>query len=484
MTDLKTKKEKRWIYLVFFLMGIISFPIGFILSNSLRSMINIELLWQLLLLFTLLVYSIFFAIGLAAFKKQPQAYYSLKAFVASFAGMLFIFLMIWSNSIMGLYFIIVPQQEASTSASIYLESSTENFTIYVPVLLDKNKTVLKMYETPTITGSATTSLIDTEHGKALKIGRSGLENYVFIWNEVPGKDNDRFVKWIENEGYTRQGEKLDITKTDNDTTITILGSITSSGRNNLVIRLNETGVLKFYRISDSETTGSIGEEVFFTKKENDQLNIYEGELGNYLFNWNEIPGKDTDRFVKWIEDKGHVQPGEKLDISKTYDGRVKIDSGTGTWIYRLNGNRGLEFQGVKKNIEQEISRNLFFAKEENGNLNIYSGNNNIIDMNENHEKLKEDDQTSYEFFRRFTISMSNYTSPNFFVNPSQYPESSSMIGAWVYSDTEIEKISFYFYIDPQNRNSSIALSIGTQGWVHLNKGWQVVNLSRGITYYD
>jgi hypothetical protein len=59
-----------------------------------------------------------------------------------------------------------------------------------------------------------------------------------------------------------------------------------------------------------------------------------------------------------------------------------------------------------------------------------------------------------------------------------------MIGAWVYSDTEIEKISFHFYLDPKNRNNSIALSIGTQGWVHLKKGWQEVNLSRGIMQYD
>jgi hypothetical protein len=143
-------------------------------------MINIEWMWQSLLLFPLLICSIFFAIGLATFKKQSQAYNSLKAFVASFAGVFFIIAMVWSNSIMGLYFILIPQQEASTSASISLESSNENFTIYVPVLLDENKTVLKMYENPMIIGRAKTSLIDTEHGKALMIGRAGLGNYMFI----------------------------------------------------------------------------------------------------------------------------------------------------------------------------------------------------------------------------------------------------------------------------------------------------------------
>ena len=462
LNDSITKKEKRWTYLVFFLIGIISFPIGYILRFSLGLMIDLAGIWQILL-FTLLICSVFFAIGLAVFKKQRQALNSSKAFIASFAGMFFIFVLV---SLPALLFFFGPQQDASTSASISLESSNENFTIYVPVLLDENKTVLKMHETPTITGRATTSLIDTEHGKALMISRTGLENYVFNWNEVPGKDIDRFVKWIENAGYAQPGEKLDITKTDTDTTITVLGSITASGRNNLIIQLNKTGVLEFYSISNSETNGGV-------------------KFGTNLFNWDEVPGKDTNRFVKWMEGEGHVQPGEKLDISKTDNGRAIKVSGKGTWTYRLNENGDLEFHGVNNNIKQEIRGwPLFFAKMENGNLNIYSGNNEIS-MNESHEKLKEDSlQRTEEFFRKFTISMSDYTSPESFVNLPQYPESSSMIGAWVYSDTEIEKIRFYFYLDPRNRNNSIALSIGTQGWVHLNKGWQVVNLSRGIMQYD
>jgi len=70
----------------------------------------------------------------------------------------------------------------------------------------------------------------------------------------------------------------------------------------------------------------------------------------------------------------------------------------------------------QQNVMNEIMGwPLFFAKEENGDLNIYCGNNEIS-MNESHEKLKEDEQTSDEFFRQFTISMSNYSSPESFVN--------------------------------------------------------------------
>ena len=465
LNDSTNQKEKKWSYLVFFFIGIISFPIGYILTFLVSSMINLEGIWQLLL-FPLLIFLVLFAIGLAAFKRQPQAYYSLKAFVASFAGMFFILVMVfWPNSFLSLLVFFGPQQESSTSALISLDSRAENYTIYIPVLLDENKKVLKMYENPIITGTATTSLIDTEHGKALKIIRSGLGNYVFNWNEVPGKDADRFVKWLENAGYTQPGEKLDLTKTENGKTITVLGSTTSSGRNNLIVRLNEENILKFFNIYDSETNGGV-------------------ESGNYLFNWNEVPGKDTDRFVSWIEGEGHVQPGEKLQISKTDNGRVITVSGKGTWTYRLNDNGDLEFRGINKNVMNEIMGwPLFIAKEENGDLNIYSGNNEIS-MNESHEKLKEDEQTSDEFFRQFTISMSNYSSPGSFVNPSQYPGSSPRIDAWVYSDTEIEKIHFYYHLDPENRNDRIVLSIGTDGLIHLKKGWQVVNLSSGIMVWD
>ncbi len=270
------------------------------------------------------------------------------------------------------------QQDASTSASIDIESSAEKFTIYVPVLLDENKNVLKMYENPTITGNAgnvTTAIVDTKYGKAFMISRSGLGNYLFNWNEVPGKDTDRFVKWLENRGMTQPGDKLDIRKTDNGSTITASGGI------GYKYQINEKKVLEL-------------------------INTAIGDTG------------------------------------------------------------------------------LFFVKEDNGKLNVYNGRSEI-NMNEKHGILKEDEQTSDEFFRGFTISMSNYTSPEPFIKlPPPDPELLPKIDAWVYSDSEFEKVSFYFYLDPKNRINRIALFIGTEGWVHLRKGWQVVNLSGGLMHWD
>ncbi len=359
------------------------------------------------------------------------------------------------NSSISLSFFFGPQENATTSTSISIESSTENITIYVPVLLDENKTVLKMYENPQITGNVTTAVIDTEYGKALMISGSGLGNYLFNWNEVPGKDTNRFVNWLEDIGDVRPGEKLDISKTDDGRMITV------SGRRTSIYQINETGVLKFYRISDIGTSGM---------------------SENYLFNWNEVPGKDTDRFVRWLEDNEHVQPGEKLDISKTDDGRKITVSGRGIWTFWLNDEGELEYHGVNYNVMSEMfGQGLIFTKEENGQLNIYSGNNKI-NMNEKHGILKEDTQTSDEFLNGFTISMSNYTYRESFI---QQPDHElRKIDVWVYSDSEVEKVRFNFNLDPQNRINREILSIGTDTGVHLKKGWQVVNLSINIESWD
>jgi hypothetical protein len=125
--------------------------------------------------------------------------------------------------------------------------------------------------------------------------------------------------------------------------------------------------------------------------------------------------------------------------------------------------------------------NGFFTKEENGQLNIYSANNQISII-EKHGILKEDTHTSDEFLKGFTISMNNYTSPELFI---QQPDSElRKIGEWVYSDSEVEKFCFGYSFDPGNRRQREVISMKTEGPVHLRKGWQVVNLSTFIICWD
>jgi len=63
---------------------------------------------------------------------------------------------------------------SSSSASIYISSGHE-ISLIVPLVLDENGNILKMYENPIITGNLTTSIVNTEYGKALKIIGTGGE---------------------------------------------------------------------------------------------------------------------------------------------------------------------------------------------------------------------------------------------------------------------------------------------------------------------
>ncbi len=63
---------------------------------------------------------------------------------------------------------------ASTSMSLHISSDGGKITVYVPVLLDENGNIPDMFERPKITGSATSTIIDTDRGKVLKILGAGV----------------------------------------------------------------------------------------------------------------------------------------------------------------------------------------------------------------------------------------------------------------------------------------------------------------------
>ncbi len=88
-------------------------------------------------------------------------------------------------------------QNASTRLSINITSGSEKVMLYVPVLLDETGKVLEMYEKPAITGNATTAVVDTDHGKALRISGTGVIEVNM--NQIDGllatnlEANERFV---------------------------------------------------------------------------------------------------------------------------------------------------------------------------------------------------------------------------------------------------------------------------------------------------
>jgi hypothetical protein len=101
-----------------------------------------------------------------------------------------------------IFFYFIPlfisnAQPSSTTASILISFGTGKVTLYFPVLLGENGKVLEMFEKPEITGGATSSMIDTEYGKVLKITGTGeievnmkQKGEILLFNQ---QANEKFV---------------------------------------------------------------------------------------------------------------------------------------------------------------------------------------------------------------------------------------------------------------------------------------------------
>lgn len=135
-------------------------------------------------IFALLIAIIFplIAIGIAGASIAIGMYFSEKAAfmareipgflkITRGAGIVLTLIVVFFSALM---FVSVVKY-ANTDVSIYISSGDKNTTVLVPVLFE-NGTLMEMYGNPGISGNATTEIIDTDHGKALKISLSGSTN--------------------------------------------------------------------------------------------------------------------------------------------------------------------------------------------------------------------------------------------------------------------------------------------------------------------
>ncbi len=108
-----------------------------------------------------------------------------------------------------------------STASTNVSSGPENITIYIPVMLDRNGEIMKMYESPNITGNLTASIIDSEYGKALKVsGTGGQIEIKESRNQVKNYSTFNFslsMSTLQN----KLGRHFDLNRNTIDTAITI-----------------------------------------------------------------------------------------------------------------------------------------------------------------------------------------------------------------------------------------------------------------------
>lgn len=87
----------------------------------------------------------------------------------------------------------------------------------------------------------------------------------------------------------------------------------------------------------------------------------------YLFNWNEIPGKDSGRMTEFLKKKHNVKWLDNANIEKTNDGKtVCVSAKKIQAIFQLNENKGTVNLSIDKGKNFE-----FIVEKENGKLNVY-----------------------------------------------------------------------------------------------------------------
>ncbi len=149
------------------------FTIGQNITIYLNSSGSVLFAWFIAILFPLL------AIGIAGASIAIGMYFTEETIytareipwylkMARSAGIFLTILVLLSSSLM---FLSIAKY-ASTDTSIDISSGDGRTTVLIPVILENGK-VMEMYLKPTISGSAETEIIDTDHGKALKIRGSG-----------------------------------------------------------------------------------------------------------------------------------------------------------------------------------------------------------------------------------------------------------------------------------------------------------------------
>jgi hypothetical protein len=88
----------------------------------------------------------------------------------------------------------------------------------------------------------------------------------------------------------------------------------------------------------------------------------------FLFSWDEVPGKDSAKFIEFLTKNFNLDWIKKSTIEKLNDSQtLRIASGKNSLILKLNDEK------TKINLIIDDGRtDQFFAKEENGKLKIYS----------------------------------------------------------------------------------------------------------------
>jgi len=87
-----------------------------------------------------------------------------------------------------------------------------------------------------------------------------------------------------------------------------------------------------------------------------------------IFCWDDVPGNDSVRLIKFLDEKISVEWAKNAEIKKAEDGKtIAISDGTNSLLLRLSD----EKTKITLRINNGESYNKFIAKKKRGKLSIY-----------------------------------------------------------------------------------------------------------------
>lgn len=191
----------------------------YIVGQNLAIYLNNEWMQSSLLALLIAILFALFAIGIAGASIAIGMYFTEGAVymkreipwflkIARGAGIALVLIILFISTLMFLSAV----KYATTEVSIDVSSGDGNITLYIPVLLDKSGKVMELYNKPSISGSAITEIIETDHGPSLKISGSGAIG--MSMNQTGGvlatdpQADDEFVNGftLSTSNATRYGE--------------------------------------------------------------------------------------------------------------------------------------------------------------------------------------------------------------------------------------------------------------------------------------
>ncbi len=266
--------------------------------------------------------------------------------------------------------------------------------------------------------------------------------YLLSWDEIPGKDGPRLVEylkqnydmnWIEREKFTKSPDGKAIRISD------------ENENNSLSIRLNDN--IKSVSLGFSEYLGKLD-----VKNDSGQLYL---EAGQYLLNWNQIPGKDSDRLVEYLK-----QNFKDMDWIKT----GRISSYKGNFISISGEDKFLDIDLNYDNTEASIKlyKDLGNLDVKNVNLDLYL-DIPYDSLNWNEIPGKDRDKLLKYLKQKYHLNWIESGTIKKIENKSiELSNSNSIFIGVDFSDESKAHLTFYKYLgEIKNENGQLILEVGS-----------------------